>query len=72
MADPYKHVGGDARSFGRRGSVITPGSSDLPDVVKGVFVLATGNVTFVPVADVDGTTAVKASGVINTSLIHRP
>ena len=56
MADPYKNAGGDLQSFGRRGSVITPGASDLANVAKGIVVLSTGDVTIIPVDNADSGT----------------
>lgn len=56
MADPFKNFGADLQSFGRRGSVVTPGSSDLPDVAKGLVVLAAGDATIVPVDNANAAT----------------
>ncbi|WP_316214307.1 hypothetical protein [Bradyrhizobium sp. SZCCHNR2032] len=56
MADPYKNAGGDLQSFGRRGTVVTPGSSDLPNIAKGLVVLAAGDATIIPVDNVDSGT----------------
>lgn len=56
MADPYKSASGDAQSFGRRGYVVTPGSSDLADVAKGLVVLSAGDATIIPVGNTDSQT----------------
>lgn len=56
MADPYKNAGGDLQSFGRKGSVITPGATDLANVVKGLVVLAAGDATIIPVDNPDSGT----------------
>lgn len=48
MTDPWKGMGGDQHSFGRRGTVITPGAADL-DVASRLVVLAAGDATIVPV-----------------------
>jgi hypothetical protein len=53
MSDPYKNVGGDLSSFGRRGLPVTPGATDLPNTVKGLVVLAAGNATIIPVDNLD-------------------
>lgn len=56
MADPYKNAGGDLQSLGRRGSVITPGASDLANVAKGLVVLVSGDATIIPVDNADAGT----------------
>lgn len=48
MADPWKGMGGDLLSNGRKLAAITPGSSDLPTVAKSLIVLAAGNATIIP------------------------
>ena len=56
MADPYKNMGADLQSFGRRGRVVTPGSTDLTDVAKGLIVLSAGDATIIPVDNSDSGT----------------
>lgn len=53
MNDPWKGMGGDLHSFGRRGSVVTPGASDLPSFSKGLVVLAPGDATVIPADNPD-------------------
>ena len=42
--------------FGRRGAVITPGSSDLADIAKTVVMLTAGGITFIPAGNADSDT----------------
>lgn len=53
MSDPYKNAGSDLQSFGRRGSVIVPGATDLPNVAKGLVCIAAGDATIIPVDNPD-------------------
>lgn len=56
MADPWKNASGDVLAPGRKGTVVTPGSTDLPNVCKGLVVLAAGNATVIPVDNADNET----------------
>ena len=56
MSDPWKGMGGDLNSFGRRGTVVAPGPNDLSSVAKGLVVLAAGDVTIIPADNADGNT----------------
>jgi len=54
MADPYSSEIETAISPGKAARVITPSGSDIDPVAKSLLVLATGNITFVPVGNADG------------------
>lgn len=68
MADPWKNMGGDLMSCGRKTAAVTPGSSDLPVYAKALIVLADGNVTVVP-ADNDVADTVTFTGLIAGTVI---
>lgn len=73
MIDPWKNASGDAQSFGRRGYVVTPGASDLATVSKGLFVIADGDVTFIPAdnADDETLTVSVVAGAVVPYLVRR-
>lgn len=57
MADPLQNFTATPSSFGTKGTTITPGAGDLPGgAVKGVVMLAAGDITIVPVGNADGET----------------
>lgn len=45
-----------ALSFGRKGRAVTPGSTDLDPIAKAVVMLATGDITIIPVGNADSAT----------------
>jgi hypothetical protein len=56
MGDPFASQNDTASGFGRKGALITPGNTDLPNVAKGIVCLQAGNVTIVPPENADGAT----------------
>jgi len=56
MADPYESWIPNGQTFGRKGRLITPGSSDLDPIAKAVVCLTSGNITVVPVENANGDT----------------
>lgn len=56
MADQWKGQGGDLQSFGRRAVVLIPGSSDLTDIPKAIVAIGAGNITVIPVNNLDADT----------------
>lgn len=49
MASPeWNQTGATASSFGRKGAAITPSSSDIDPLPKGVVMTAAGDITIVP------------------------
>lgn len=61
MADPWKSMGSDLQSFGRKTAAVTPGADDLPTVAKAIVVIADGDVTVVPVDNADADTVTFTS-----------
>lgn len=57
MADPTWNQGANtASSFGRKGTTITPGASDLDPIAKSVVMLSDGDITVVPADNANATT----------------
>lgn len=56
MADPYDSIQPNGQTFGRAGRLVTPGSSDLDPIAKGVVCLTAGDITIVPVGNANGDT----------------
>lgn len=54
--DPYATFGKSLNAFGRRGLVLTPGATDLDPVPKAVVCLTSGDITVVPVDNLDNET----------------
>lgn len=54
--DPYSSHSATPGSFGRKSRIITPGATDLDPIAKSVVMLATGDITVVPVSNSDATT----------------
>lgn len=74
MADPWKNMGGDLSSFGRRTAAVTPGANDLPTVAKAIVLLTDGDVTVVPVDNGDSETVSftgLAAGTILPLIVRR-
>lgn len=67
MADEFAGYSASPNSFGRRGSVVTPNdSADLTNVSKGLLVVVTGNLVFIPVDNADGAPLTWSSVPVNT------
>lgn len=48
MATEWNQTANRADSFGPKGRVITPGSSDLDPIAKSVVMLSDGDITIIP------------------------
>lgn len=51
MATEWNQTANSADSFGPKGRVITPGSSDLDPIAKSVVMLSDGDITIVPIGN---------------------
>ena len=56
MADDFESFADTPQSFGRKGTLINPGATDLDPLPKSVVLLTSGNVTIVPVDNADADT----------------
>jgi hypothetical protein len=54
--DPYAYFAKTPASFGTKSRPITPGSTDIDPIPKGVSCLTAGNITVVPMGNDDAVT----------------
>lgn len=74
MADPWKNMGGDLISCGRKTAAVTPGPSDLPVFAKALIVAADGDVTIIAADNSDSETVTftgLTSGMVIPLVVRR-
>jgi hypothetical protein len=54
--DPYSGFSTTPDSFGTRGTILTPGETDINPVPKAIVCLTAGNLTVLPFGNPDGET----------------
>lgn len=72
MATSARDYRPSGESFGRQGVLVTPGASDLADgVCKALFVVAAGDVTFIPDGNDNADTITVSSAPIGLVIPFR-
>ncbi len=56
MATEWNSTGNRSDSFGFKGRVVTPASTDLDPIAKSIVMTAAGNITIVPLNNAAATT----------------